>query len=176
MNPFTQNVTEFSLGPCRKFKNGYTREVAYENMPLRLKSAVMRNVFGLSNYQNQGKYTMTFEFDDDYDSAAFMENIEWVEEQVMKQAEEHGADFCSAIKHKEKYPSTLRVKLKNRGKAFDCLLFGVGDAFPGSQQWKVGDEHVKHNDFCRIEIEAMPVWKVNNRYGISWKVVSVQKQ
>ncbi len=161
-------------------KDDWNMPVLYDGLPLQIQTPIMRNVFGLSKYENHSgrvSYSLSWCLDAQGDVAEFRTFIEYLDslfEEELKKSGQSNHPYYSSIRpsRKAEYSDTLRVKLKTRYDEFDCS-FKDGRA---TRRWKTSDtERVSANDLARLSLELMPVWCAGGKIGTSWKAVAIQK-
>lgn len=176
------NSADLRLGSRRQFgrnPDDWSLDLYYNDLPLQVQTPWLRNVFGLSQYQQPNgrvAYSMSFDLGDDSQVAEFHRFLVEFEEWFKGQLREMGIDrpFYSSIRPAKnpKYHPTLRLKMKTRNDTYDCVYL-EGRKPVG---WQIGDEKVHHGDKARLVIQLMPIWSAGGRVGISWKVASCQKE
>ena len=171
------------FGSKKSFGNGqddWNMPVLYDGLPLQIQTPIMRNVFGLSKYENNSgrvSYSLSWCLEPQGDVNEFREFIEYLDKLFTDELIKEGLfkfPYYSSIRpsRKAEYSDTLRVKLKTRYDEFDCA-FKDGRA---SRHWKVDDtDRVRANDLARLSLELMPVWCAGGKIGTSWKAVAIQK-
>lgn len=176
------------LGTRRLFhgrQDDWSMELFYNDLPLRIETPWMANVFGQSAYEQQNgrgtkAYSLSFALADDSEVADFHKFLFEFESWFQTQLQAMGIKkpFYSSIRPAKdpKYAPTLRCKLKTKFGRFDCKLY-IGEE---EKKWAIAsgtepEVEVNHGDRCRAIIQLQPIWCAGGRVGISWKAVSIQK-
>lgn len=180
--PHELDTDKLTLGTKRAFggrPDDWSLEVFYNDLPLRIETPWLRNVFGLSEYhQPNGRvaYSMSFDMAKDSEAADFHKFLvdfeKWVERQLRGMGLGEGKTFFSVIRPAKnpRYNPTLRLKMKSSGDYYDCVYL------EGKQRdlWPVGEEMVHHGQRVRLVIQLLPLWSAGGRFGMSWKIASCQ--
>ena len=188
--PSELNTKLLKLGNKRNFgggKDDWSIELFYDGLPLQLQTPWMRNVFGLSCYQNSNgrtNYSLSWELEPNGDVQEFATFLDGLDVWFKEQFKEMGVTlpYFSSVRPCNKFHDdgrprfnpTFRVKLKQRFENFDCTLM---DNTIVASRWAVRDtDRIQRGDMCRLIIELLPVWSAGGKIGTTWKVVTLQKQ
>lgn len=160
----------------------FSRTFLYKNLPLPIESPWMKNVFGINSYKNsntKNNYSMSFSLDcSDPEIKAFREFIENLEQKIYEALQSdlpQEAEWFSTIRpsKKSEFPDTLRLKIKTKRKIFDIVYSENEKTMEVPES---DTSFVKHGDTCRFIMELNPLWCINNKVGITWKLVRLQKK
>ena len=160
----------------------WSSRITYKNENLKLQTPIMLTSFDLNayNYAGQSKdnYSLCVSLDETVDGVAALKRlIEKIDATTINtfKSKTDGAEFISSIKEpkdkESKFPPVLRCKLVSNAKRFKCAIY-VG----GKEKHLNIDECknlLKKGTKVKLVLQLNPVWKVDNKYGVSWQILAL---
>lgn len=176
------DMNKFSITPAiSRGQNSWSSVISYENKTLIIQTPELPLAFDLNSYQypnsNKTKYSVTISLPPTIHGVNELQErlieIDTCTKNSFKDEIGKEAIYYHAI-HKsknEKYSDTFRAKLVSNTMRFKCVIMVNGRQVSD----KITDVQklLTKGTIAKYQIQLNPIWKVGNKYGVSYQVLAV---
>lgn len=179
--PSEVDYKKFSvLEPINRGKESWSARIIYDGETLKIQTPPLLIAFDLNAYRygnsTRDNYSICVSLDDNINGVAELK-------QLIKQIDTTAINtykdklktetFISSIKDSkdEKFPPLLRCKMVNNKTRFKCSFRENGQAI-GREIDEIKNR-LKKGIKVKLVLQLNPVWKVDNKYGVSWQILLV---
>jgi len=175
------DYTKFTiLDVISRGQNAWSAKIMYEGNTLKIQTPALLVAFDLNAYRygdsKRDNYSICVSLDDNVNGVKELKGlIQQIDSMATNTFKEKLKDceFISSIKPSkdDKFPPLLRCKMVNNNTRFKCNISENGENI--GRVINDTKNKLKKGVKVKLVLQLNPVWKVDNKYGVSWQILAL---